>query len=179
MACARAFCAGLPWNGTWPVWPRLSRKSIKPRPRRRPILPSPPSPNNRTKPRLHTVPPNVSPTLNSQSPGRKNFRARSELYRAILGPGTTNHRQFDVVTLLQKGRVGEGFELVQAWGIGRTGAAIVHQHPISVPLELLRQNEPGRFLGNVSVRLVSQAQNGNGGFRVGQALDLLKKIQIG
>lgn len=97
----------------------------------------------------------------SKLPGCENWGVRSQSQTLVLWPRATNHGELHLASLSQFRQIGNTFKLVQGRGVGRVGRKIMDQHAITMPLELLRQKKSGRFLGNVSVWLVSHAQDRN------------------
>src|ERR1043166_10219165 len=71
----------------------------------------------------------TGPPKKLQSPSRNHLRLRMQLERLVLGPGTANDGDLDVLPLGQGFRVLDDLEFVQAGAVGRGGGVVMDQHP--------------------------------------------------
>src|SRR5262245_41872222 len=92
-----------------------------------------------------------------QQPWREYPRPRGRGQVPVLGPGTTNDRELHTRVGSELLPVRDLLELVQARGIGGVRSEVVDENAAAAPLELLRQKESRRFLGDVGIRLVGDA----------------------
>src|SRR5262245_50387309 len=111
-----------------------------------------------------------------QVPWRKDLCSRRRGQIPVLRPGTTNDRESDTGISLECLPVRNLLKLVKAWRIGGSRSEVMDENAVAASLQLLRQEKPGCFFGDVCIGLVCNAENRDHVARPGHFIDSLDQL---
>src|SRR5438477_3721949 len=104
-------------------------------------------------------------------------RCRSKVPVAL--PRTADDSEFHTGIVFKFVQAGDQLELVEAWRISGRCSEVMDENAIAAPFELLCQEKTRRFLGNMRLGLVGDAENRDRVARLDHVLHFLDELLLG